>query len=90
MSATEMTLCVLCFAPVLSCSACDDGDANRFCPGHYYLRALKQGSLQLGGIFDDLGAVADEDEFVRLMNEAVAMGLLKPITMRARLPGFGR
>lgn len=90
MSATDMTLCVLCFAPVLGCSECDDCDANRYCPGHYYLRALKQGAVQLGGMFDDLGAVGNEDEFVQLMNQAVAMGVVQPFTMRARLPGFGR
>lgn len=90
MSATDMTLCVLCFEPVLGCSECEGCDANRYCPGHYYLRAVKKGTLQLGGILDDLGAVADEDEFVQLMNQAVAMGVVQPFTMRARLPGFGR
>ena len=90
MSPTDMMLCVLCFEPVLGCSECEDCDANRYCPGHYYLRALKQGTLQFGGILNDLGAIPDEDEFVRLMNQAVAMGLVQPFAMRARLPGFGR
>jgi len=47
---------------------------------------VKQGTLQLGGILDDLGAVADEGEFVQLMNQAVAMGVVQAFTMRARLP----
>ncbi len=90
MSTTDMMRCALCFEPVLGCSECEDCDANRYCPGHYYLRALKQGALQLGGIFDDLGAGRDEEEFVRLMNQAVAMGVVQPFAMRAPLPGFER
>ena len=90
MSTTDVMLCALCFEPVLGCSECEDCDANRYCPGHYYLRALKRGTLQLGGIVDDLGAVRDEEEFVRLMNQAVAMKVVQPFTMRARPPGFGR
>jgi hypothetical protein len=61
MSATEMTLCVLCFQPVLECSACEYCDANCYCPGQYVLRARQQGILHLEGGLD--GALSDS-EFV--------------------------
>ena len=69
-----MTLCVRCFEPVLGCSECDNCDANRYCPGHYFLRAQQQGTLRIErGLFDSVGAFSNEDEFVRLVNEAVSM-----------------
>jgi hypothetical protein len=82
MSATEMTLCVLCFQPVLGCSECADCDANRYCPGHYFLRARQQSVLHLeGGLFD--GALSDS-EFVRLMNQTVTAGTVQTFSTRAR------
>lgn len=70
MSTTVMTLCVLCFKRVLGCSECDDCDANRYCAGHYFLRARQRGTARIeGGLFQGLS----DEEFVRLVNEAVSM-----------------
>jgi len=89
MSVTERTLCVLCFEPVLGCSECDGCDANRYCPGHYFLRGQQQGSLQIeGGLFDGMDAVPDTDEFVQLINHAISMRLVRPFSVRAPLTRF--
>ena len=84
MSATEMTLCVLCFERVLGCSECADCDANRYCPGHYFLRARQRGELHLeGGLFDKFRRLHDT-EFVRLMNQLHGSGLVQTFAMGAR------
>lgn len=78
MSKTYMTLCVQCFERVLGCSDCDDCDANRYCPGHYFLRAHQQGRLQgEGALFDAISHAPDEDEFVRLVNRTFSMPLIQ-------------
>jgi hypothetical protein len=77
MPAIDMKLCILCFERVLGCSECSDCDANRYCPGHYLLRAQQRGRLHVGGMFEGIGDVQDQDEFVRVFNRAVLLGLIQ-------------
>jgi len=73
MTITEKRLCVKCSKPVLGCSECDDCDANRYCPGHYFFRAKQQGRLHgEGTLFADLNNASDEDEFVRRLDRTIS------------------